>query len=245
MTPIDLTKPINVLMEEHPEYLLAFGKLHFDYDLNQNLTLNEFCALRHLNAQDVISAMEDCNQWSHFSEERHLQDLDVPQLIGYVLFTHHAPLKNELPFLEQLLDEAVHVDGKGRPELKELSVYFKNFKQTLEEHMRVEEKLFSILMLMSAQGSSVDFDWKQIESLTQVVHGEDEEIQNTLGELTRLTKDFQVPAGVMGAYRFLLRELSRMEFKFRRHVWVETSILYPKVMALIRMELAHGGPRKI
>jgi hypothetical protein len=49
----------------------------------------------------------------------------------------------------------------------------------------------------------------------------------------------------LSAYRLLLKELSRMEFKFRRHAWVETSILYPKVMALIRMELAHGGPRKI
>jgi len=241
MATLDMTLTISQLMEVHNSYGSILQKFRIDPRFTSQLTLTEVCAMHGLNLQDVANQLETCDREMRFLADEVLQSYDIPQLIGYILFTHHAYLEKELPRLSTLLGEAIETDGASHPQLLELLTPFKDFKESLVWHMREEEKnLFPFFLLLVAPQQSPAMDLESVENLTQLFKTEEGEIQMDLERLKEKTRGYHLPEGVGQATRSLYYDLSRMEFELRRHIHVENKILFPKVIAR-EMELI-GNP---
>jgi regulator of cell morphogenesis and NO signaling len=238
MTTLDLTQTVADFMEANPECFPIFGELHSEYEFSRNLTMGEFCKLRQLEPREIVAAMQDDDQWAHFWDKRFLREFNVPQIIGYILLVHHAPLKKDLPKIVSLIDAVLRSETPPDAELPKLAETFKRFKKMMEWHMQEEEKLFSFFLLLDVPGKFMALDWFEIQELSQENKVEDEQVQGYLEEFRKLTNDFSTPENGSGNYIDLMRSLGRVEYQLRRHVGIETQILFPKVMDLIREQLS-------
>jgi regulator of cell morphogenesis and NO signaling len=186
-----------------------------------------------LNLADLTGELESADREAKYLEDKVLQGYGIPELIGYILFTHHAYMEKELPRLEELFGEAVLADGAEHPELLELVPLFKDFKDSILWHMKEEEKhLFPFFLLMLEGNSpSPALDEEGIQNLIHLFESEDEEIRLDLERLRNRTRHYHIPQGVGRAYRDLFHDLGLMEMELNRHVRVENQILFPKVLA--------------
>jgi regulator of cell morphogenesis and NO signaling len=244
MFTIDLTKTISQLVWENPIFDPILQKYNIDSRFAANLLVTEVCTMRGLNLQEVVQDLEGSLRENKFLDEKVLAGYGIPELIGYILFTHHAYLEKELPRLEGLFGEAVLEDGAGHPELLELVPLFKDFKDSMLWHMQEEEKhLFPFFLLMVENNdSSPAMNEEGIQNLVRLFENEDEEIRLDLERLRDKTRNYHVPEGVGQAYRDLFHDLSRMEIELNRHVRVENQILFPKVIAA-ELELLRKASR--
>ena len=231
METLDTTLNISQLISQHSGYGDILRQFRVDPRFTANLTLTEVCAIHGLNLQDVVNRLQSCDRERKFLDDKTLEGFDIPQLIGYILFTHHAYLEKELPHLADLLGEAIEIDGPAHPELLELLTPFKEFKESLEWHVKEEEKnLFPFFLLLVAPQHSPAMNLEGVENLTQLFKTEEKEIELDLERLREKTRKFHIPEGVSQAYKNLFYDLNRMEFELRRHMYVENKILFPKVL---------------
>ncbi len=231
MGSLDITKTIAELNEQNSNFSLILQKYQIDSHFASNLTLTEVCAMHGLNLQDVLNQLETCDREIRFLNDKILEGYDIPQLIGYILFTHHAYLDKELPRLTDLLGQAIETDGPDHSELLDLLTPFKEFRESVEWHLREEEKnLFPFFLLLVAPQHSPAMDMESVHTLTQLFKSEEAEIQLDLERLKQKTRNYHVPEGVSQAYRTLFYDLSLMEYELRRHIYVENKILFPKVI---------------
>src|ERR1022692_4313178 len=131
MTSIDLTKTISQLIKEIPRSEAVFQKFNIDTRFAPNLLVTEICVMHGLSLQDLVRELEEIGRETKFLDEKILAGYGIPELIGYILFTHHAYLEKELPRLEELFGEAVLEDGAAHSELLELAPLFKDFKDSM------------------------------------------------------------------------------------------------------------------
>ena len=231
METLDMTLTISQLTSQHPGYGDILRQYQVDPRFTANLTLTEVCAIHGLNLQDVVNQLQSRDRERKFLDDKTLEGFDIPQLIGYILFTHHAYLDKELPHLADLLGEAIEIDGPNHPELLEILGPFKEFRESTEWHMREEEKnLFPFFLLLVAPQQSPAMHLEGVENLTQLFKNEEREIELDLERVREKTRSYHVPEGVSQAYKNLFYDLNRMEFELRRHMYVENKILFPKVL---------------
>jgi len=232
---LDTTKTLAELVRENPEYLMVFDKLRLQYDFLQDVTLGEVLALRDMTSAEFLQKLEDCEREARFVDEDSLKAYDIPQLLGYIVFVHHGYLERELPRLEELLQAAIKTDGPVHPELLELVHLFRGFRETLEGHMKEEERhLFPFFLFLSSPAPSHRFTLGGVSHLIDAFEEGDEEVERYLELLRVKTREYHVPPDAGQATRDLFHKLSRMEFELRRHMQVENNLLFPKVTALER-----------
>lgn len=229
----DLYKTVSQLVEGNPEIVQILHKWNVDPHFAANLTLTEVCAMHGLNLQDFINQIETLDRDKKFLEDGILKDYSVPELVGYILYTHHAYMDRELPRLENLMAAALREDGARHPGLAPLLLSFKDFKGSVEWHMREEENhLFPFFLSLASSQGVPAHGFTTVENFIQIFQSEEDNIQGSLENLRQMTHGFYVPPSAGQAFHDLFYSLSRMEFEFHRHMHDENFVLLPKVLEL-------------
>lgn len=232
MVPVDFSKPLSELVEENPKYLLVLQQMGLDSEVALGLSLSDICYLRGLSPYDIQVRLDACASQSKVLDEKVLAGYGIPELVGYILFTHHDYMSKELPRLERLLENAALADGEAHPELFELKSMYHRFKESLLKHMNEEERLLFPFYLLVASGEKAPvLDEAGIEMLIGVVRFEDEEIHRDLNRIREKTREFHIPMDAGGDYRKWLGDMRLLEIDLQRHIRVENRILFPKVIA--------------
>jgi len=232
MALFDPQKTLEELAADYPKIVPVLEKMGVHYSRTARLTLEDICAVHGFELDDLLKQLEIQSWEAFYLDEATLARYDIPELIGYILFTHHAFLEKELPRLEKLLTQAIQDDGPGNPVLLEILAPFRQFMEAIQWHMKEEEKhLFPFLLLLVAPNQSPALNPESVENLTHLFEFEDDEIRLDLEQLRKKTRDFHVPAGASEAFRELYEDLSRLEAELNRHMRVENGILFPKVIA--------------
>jgi len=235
MASTDLNKTIAELVGADPPLIGLLQKWNVDPRFAANLTLTEVCAMHGLNLQELLNQIETIDRDAKFLDEGLLGNYNVPELVGYILYTHHAYMDRELPHLERLMGEALMVDGARYPALGPLVTLFKDFKDSVEWHMREEENhLFPFFLSLASSRALPAHGFTTVENFIQIFRSEEENIQANLESLRQMTHGFYVPPEAGQAFRDLFYALSRMEFEFHRHMHDENFVLLPKVLELER-----------
>lgn len=242
MSVIHADDPLKDLARSEPGLQTLLRRHHIDLRFVQDLTLLEVCAIHGINLGEMVRELEEMDRDSHFLSQDELEAFAVPELVGYILSTHHGYLRKELQRLEALLAEASRSDGASQPFLLELLDLFVDFKVSLEWHMREEEKhLFPYYLELAERSAAFPGRSQELSEWIKVFEAEEARVLSDLEAIRRNTSGFRPPAGASQATRDLFHDLARVETEIHRHIHDENFILYPKVGALCRAQDPAAG----
>lgn len=232
MAPPTVEKTIDELIRENPRYRPVFDGLELNLEVERDLTLGEVCFIHGLNYRDVLHQLEASAREARLRDETDLAAYDIPQLIGYILFTHHDYAEKEFPRLERLLAEATQ-EGNGHPELLELQEEFGRFQEFFRLHMREEERyFFPFFLMLSTDRETPSLSGESMERLVGIMESEQKEIDQALSGIREKTRSYHAPRGAGPRTHRLMEGLKFLDAELLRHARVETHVLFPKVMAL-------------
>jgi regulator of cell morphogenesis and NO signaling len=160
-----------------------------------------------------------------------LEGFEPPELIEYILFTHHHFLEREMPRLEDLFRSALKTAGERHPEILEWLAHFHRFRVSLERHMKKEGREIFPFCLSRSVGMDPDTWVRELGARVQETEAQDAEALDQLKRLRKITDGYQVPEDAAPPLRYLLYDLHRLESEVKRHLKVEAEILFPKVLA--------------
>jgi regulator of cell morphogenesis and NO signaling len=179
------------------------------------------------------SVVEEINALAQTISNRgdNWQALTPPQLVDYIVMTHHAFLWDNLPKLSELTTTILRVHGANHPELKTVHGLVGALKTELEGHLVKEE---------SVQYPAIEAYFKDpspetlIPALDVIRELEAEHVAagNILKQIRELTHDFTVPEDGCGTYRKTYALLEATEKDIFQHIHLENNLLFPPLANL-------------
>ena len=97
---IDLNRTVGQLVAERSGRGRVFKRLGIDYCCGGRVPLEQACRARGLDPRSVVRALECCDDRSYEGETDDYVPATVGALVDFIVATHHAYLRRELPRLE-------------------------------------------------------------------------------------------------------------------------------------------------
>ncbi|MGM0577666.1 MAG: iron-sulfur cluster repair di-iron protein [Myxococcota bacterium] len=216
------TDSLGRLASRIPAASRVFMRHGLDFCCSGNRPLDEVCEDEGLDAAAIVDEIE---------AERAGDDGDVcwddkplGELIDHILASHHRPLDEELPRLDQMVRRVVTVHGDKDPErLHDLARTFTALREDLTPHMMKEERVL-FPWIQSGDGRTAG-------QPVQVMLYEHESAGEMLDRLRELTDGFQPPQGACNTWRALYAGLDELDTSLREHIHLENNILFPRALA--------------
>jgi regulator of cell morphogenesis and NO signaling len=233
MLTLDLNTTVGRLVAERPDRARVFERLGIDYCCGGRMPLAWACRAKGLDAGSVVRALEDCDGRAREAETDDYVPTTMGELVGFIVATHHAYLRRELPRLEELAEKVADAHGARHSELAQLRDVFGALKDCLEAHLEEEERvLFPMIKRLEARASRPGLlDVGGIQGTIAALEREHDDAGFALARIRALTGGFSVPAGACASYRMLLAGLAELETDMHHHVHRENNILFPEAIA--------------
>jgi regulator of cell morphogenesis and NO signaling len=181
-----------------------------------------------MNGQPVRAAVD-------FDED--VIDWPLDRLIDHIESTHHEFVRAASLRIARYLTRLVAEDGERHPELVLLNSAFRHLRADLEQHLAKEEdvlfpyvrQLFNDDERLCGYGAS---PFGSIQNPIRMMEREHQAAADELLMIEDLTCGYRVPADVSSIYAVCMSELKAFEADLRRHVHLESEILFPKAVML-------------
>jgi regulator of cell morphogenesis and NO signaling len=170
----------------------------------------------------------DPEPWTGEREELYrCQDAPLKDLVQYIVERYHQEAKVELARLEALADEAVLLAGGTDPGLLALRDEVGRFADELRAHMRQEERRVFPALLVMEEGSPVPAPLRDPLNLLEEEHAAS---SGLLERIHGLTQGFTDPAAAHEVHRRLFETFRQLADSLRRHVYLESHVLFKRVL---------------
>ena len=224
----------------------VFKERNIDFCCNGDRTIAEACALKKIDKNEVLEALEEVHAGKDAPTE-HLKDLAPDELVDYIVNTHHTYVEKKLPELKAYLKKVAAVHGEHNPEVIKIHELFEASAGELAMHMKKEEMILFpfIKQMMKAKASG--------ESLIQPHFGTAENPINMMKhehategdrfrEMAELSDNYTPPTHACNTYRVSYAMLQEFENDLHKHIHLENNILFPKTLELEK-ELLRAGKK--
>jgi len=217
------------------EVLKKYG---LDFCCNGHLTMREACAAKGL---DVVRIEQELREADKVLTAPALpyNDWNIDFLADFIVNTHHAFLRKNLPEIGKYSAKVAQVHGAAHPELHEVNGLVEEVIAEFTAHLPEEEKnMFPYIKRMvtarnagqlrpaSAMGRFQD----HLESLVN----EHVSVGGKLDRINELTDGYTLPGDACASYTLLFRLLHELEDDTHVHIHLENNILFPKAAELER-----------
>lgn len=161
-------------------------------------------------------------------------------LINHIQDTHHAFLRNELPFLEERIAKMASKHGQDRPELFEVQQKLQDLRDDLTVHLEKEERiLFPYIAALEASREGVGPEpsgcFPSVRFPIRMMLMEHDTATEVLAELRSLTSNYAAPDGLCDCGREFYKRLEGLETDLQQHIALENNELFPRAIALEEM----------
>ncbi|MCW5976657.1 MAG: hemerythrin domain-containing protein [Bryobacteraceae bacterium] len=162
----------------------------------------------------------------------------VEHLIGHILKTHHAFLREQLPRIEGMFDRIL---GKRPDEIcgfvPTLANTFFGLKAELESHLMKEEMILfpHIVRLARAREAGEETPragFGSVRGPIAVMEHEHESGNQALEQMRRLTDGYAMKNSSCPNRRELFQALSELDADLVEHIRLENEILHPRAIRL-------------
>jgi regulator of cell morphogenesis and NO signaling len=173
-----------------------------------------------------------------YSEKKTALDFDaltLHELSDYIVKTHHAYLKREMPQIVCYLQKVVSKHGNAHPEMVEIARLFNVLHAEMSAHLQKEEDLIfpAICQLESNQVQPASCTMQQAFALPFVdLENEHETAGNIMTEINKLTHNYTLPPDSCTTFTLLYASLKGFELDLHQHVHLENGLLFPKALKL-------------
>ncbi|WP_077612940.1 DUF542 domain-containing protein [Clostridium sp. Marseille-P2415] len=220
---------ITDVIKAYPRAVDIFNDFHIDYccggkdileDAVRELGIDSKSFIELLNKK-LVKAVHEPDSGQVLAIER-LTEMAVPDLIDYIIATHHAKERILLTEIDELINKVLlaHYEHHHK-QLVPLHGLFSDLRKELQEHFAKEEKLIFPYMKKSFSGKSDGGYVKELED-------EHEAAGNLIKEIAFRTNDFTVPEDGCASYHLVFQKLQELIKDIYIHIFTENSLLFQK-----------------
>lgn len=220
---------VSDVIKAYPGVVEIFNDFHIDYccggkdaleEAIQKLGIESKSFIELLNKK-IVNQPQKSNKGQVLAVER-LSEMEVPDLIDYIIETHHSKERILLSEIDELIYKVLlaHYEHH-QTQLVPLHGLFSDLRKELQEHFAKEEKLIFPYMKNSFTGDNNTGYVKDLED-------EHEAAGNLIKDITACTNDFTAPEDGCASYRLTFKKLQELVNDVYIHIFTENSLLFPK-----------------
>lgn len=215
----------------------VFEKYHLDFCCKGKRTLKQACAEQQLPLTEVTHDLENILTTVETSVE--FEKMTLTQLSEYILHTHHAYVKKELPLIFAYLQKVSSKHGERHPELFKILEIFTAVKEEMEGHMNKEEfilfpRIKELQKLTEQKTANFQLNIGYLQSPITIMEQEHDHAGSLLNEIRLLSNDYNPPIDACTTYRLSFAVLQAFELDLHQHVHLENNILFPKAISMFK-----------
>jgi regulator of cell morphogenesis and NO signaling len=216
----------------------VFEKYHLDFCCKGKRSLEQACSEQQLPVAQVAQELENI-----FADDSKtvidFDKLNLIQLCEYIVQTHHAYVKNEMPQIYAYLDKVSSKHGERHPELYKIFQTFAAVKEEMEGHMKKEElilfpRIKELQRLADNENANLQLNIGYLQSPITVMEQEHDHAGNLLNDIRIFSDDYTPPEDACTTYRLSFAALKAFELDLHQHVHLENNILFPKAIEMFK-----------
>lgn len=230
MDTISIDDTVSELVQAKPSRSRVFESLGINYCCAGDKTLREACTKKNLDSPAVLTLLQEADSVKEAPGGVNPSSMDLDELVGHIIETHHDYLRSELPRLETLLEKVARVHGDHEPRLREMYHVYGELSADFLRHLRKEEQ---ILFPAIRQLANKDDAFPSGLSITQPIAQMETEHENTeraFAQLRELSDDFTPPEWACNTYRAAFDGLRDLVENTARHTEKEDRILFVRAI---------------
>lgn len=219
---LDRQQSVGTLVLEHSACAQVFQRHHIDFCCRGHLSLEVAAAGRKLDVEVLLTELTQAIEARGGVQPADPRKLSTPELVAHIVATHHAPLREALPFIRGLAAKVSRVHGEHNPHLKTLEAAVEELATTLLPHLDEEEQtLFPALTASAPEKLAMAGQFAQMldEHLA---------VGSLLERIRAAAEDFSLPDWACRSYQTLFAELEALEADVFTHVHLENHVLRPR-----------------
>jgi regulator of cell morphogenesis and NO signaling len=236
-----------------------FKKYGLDFCCGGKKTVRQACAEKGLDVTRIEQELQQVDQLRDSGSIPYDQ-WDPGFLADYIVNTHHAYIRKNLPDILTYARKVMRVHGGRHPELVPLYQLIEAVDTDLTAHLEVEEKVvFPQIKRLAAIANGIHNACeiptsKDTQNTCEIptskgtqntceipaavakpilqMEDEHEAVGNNMAAIRTLTKDYTLPEDACASYSLLYRMLEEFENDLHLHIHLENNILFPKALEL-------------
>ncbi|WP_445491993.1 DUF542 domain-containing protein [Niallia sp. 03133] len=158
------------------------------------------------------------------------QSANTKELIDYIRTKHHRYLIEELPQLSPYLTKMLRAHGAKNPHIYTLHSLFHEIKLQLEQQI-IREDTIDFPQLLAAQDPDSNIMATQLQESIETAQQNQANVRCLLNKLREQTNQYTPPEGSCATQRVVHKRLEDLESEVVQFFDLESSVLFPKVMA--------------
>lgn len=214
----------------------VFKKYGLDFCCGGNKTIKEACAEQGIDPEIVE---KELTQVDSITTSRSLpyNDWSLDFLADYIVNTHHAYVRKNLPDIRAYAQKVMTVHGSYHPELIQVQYLVEQTNAELTTHMGKEEQiLFPFIKELVARKNNPEGQRQSFldsaKGPIRMMEVEHDMVGNFLKDIRTVTHNYLIPQDACGSYKMLYKMLEDFEEDLHIHIHLENNILFPKTMEL-------------
>ena len=218
----------------------VFHEFGIDFCCGGRRTLADACRERDVEPASVLSALSRSCSVPGIAPR--FDEWSPETLIGYIVGTHHAYVRQAMPLLIAHTQKLAAAHGTRHPELHEVARLMQQVAGEMSSHMIKEEQI--LFPYIAAAAESVEHGtpapaspFGSIDNPIAMMEAEHDAAGEAMASMRSLTGGFVPPPDGCTTYRVALQELEAFERDLHTHVHLENNILFPRAR---RLEHARG-----
>lgn len=222
---LDLTQTIATLVLDHSELAPVLQRHRLDFCCRGHMTLADACAEKGLDTDTIASELTRAvaERGSRgAAAENDPREESTAALTARIVATHHAYLREVLPFVQTTAAKVARVHGDHNPRLRPLNEAVQALCAALVPHLEAEEQVLFPALLAETPDRAV------IERELATMHADHLAVGDLVFRIRAEAEDFTLPVWACNSYRALFAELHDLETDILEHVHVENHVLMPR-----------------
>lgn len=158
-------------------------------------------------------------------------------LADYVVATHHAYVKKNLPELRTYSVKVANVHGDAHPELVAIYQLVEAVNEELTQHMMKEENVLfpyikNLVQAEKTYQAPQPPHFGSVRNPITMMELEHDTVGKLFDEIRILSDKYTLPEDACGSYTLLYKMLAEFEDDLHIHIHLENNILFPKAITL-------------
>lgn len=210
----------------------VFKKLNIDFCCAGGLTLEKACSKKGLDPAEVMSQIDAHLAGKGPSSDK-FDKMCLTELSDYVVNTHHKFVRENIDFIDPILNKVIRVHGDNHSELAEIGDLFFASVNELSSHMKKEETILFPLIRALEAGNIKDLDPEaSVKYPIEMMENEHTEEGNRFERIRELTNDYTPPEDACNTYRLTYYKLKEFNDDLEQHIHLENNLLFPRSIKL-------------
>jgi len=212
----------------------VFEKYHLDFCCKGKRSLAQACAEQQLTLEEVTEDLQGIFE-NTGNANVGLDKVSLTQLCDYIVQTHHAYVKNEMPQICAYLHKVSIKHGDRHPKLHKIFQIFAAIQEEMEGHMKKEElilfpRIKELEKIANSDNGQFQMNIGYLQSPINVMENEHDHAGTQINEIRKLTNDYTSPHDACTTYKLSFAALQAFEIDLHQHVHLENNILFPKAI---------------